>query len=186
MNTKGFTIIESLISVTVLTLSITGATTIVNESLRSAAFVKAQGQAVGLAVEGVEYAQNIHDVAELDGQLYEVGTDFYDFVNDCAQGCAFNTRTADDSGSVTEAGHERCMSDCHLNISDTGYVRANRPSDQSVRYERQLRSESKSIDGGHEVKVVSEVDFTVRGRAHSVSFDSYQFLQEVVVEEEEE
>lgn len=67
-NTKkrnGFTLIETLLAVTVLVMSITGPLTIASKSLNSAVFAKSEVTAFYLAQEAIEYARNVRDTNAL-------------------------------------------------------------------------------------------------------------------------
>lgn len=58
---KGFTIIESLVAISILIIAITGPLAIVAQSLRSSYFSRDQMTAFYLAQEAVEYIRNIRD-----------------------------------------------------------------------------------------------------------------------------
>ena len=61
MNNKGFTIVESLIAITILVLAITGATSAIQTGISSYTFSKDQIIAFYLAQEGFEQIRNIRD-----------------------------------------------------------------------------------------------------------------------------
>src|SRR3990167_10137401 len=61
MDNKGFTIIESLVAITVLVLAITGVTSAIQTGISSYIFSKDQIIAFYLAQEGVEQIRNIRD-----------------------------------------------------------------------------------------------------------------------------
>jgi prepilin-type N-terminal cleavage/methylation domain-containing protein len=60
-HTKGFTLVETLVAISILTLSILGTFTAVQKSLQSSTFVKDQITAFYLAQESIEYIRNIRD-----------------------------------------------------------------------------------------------------------------------------
>ena len=65
---RGFTLIETLLAVTVLVLSMSGPLTIAAKSFTSAVFAKNQITAFYLAQEAVEYVRNIRDTNALNGR----------------------------------------------------------------------------------------------------------------------
>jgi prepilin-type N-terminal cleavage/methylation domain-containing protein len=175
MNKKGFTIIESLVAITILTLSITGATSIVQGSLNSAQVSKIEGQAIGLAVEGIEYARNVHETTLFNGIAYKPDTPFYNFAEDCVDGCSFEVGAVDQNGSTISASYAVCNSGCELQVSDNGYQTTIIQGAQVSIYQRMIKVSQKPIPGGVEFKVNSKVDYSLGNRSGSIEFDSYLF-----------
>lgn len=60
-NQKGFTIIETLVAISILVLAITGPLAIVAQALRSSYFSRDQMTAFYLAQEAIEYIRNVRD-----------------------------------------------------------------------------------------------------------------------------
>jgi prepilin-type N-terminal cleavage/methylation domain-containing protein len=71
----GFTLVETLVAITVLLLAIVGPMTIASRGLQSAFFAKEQLTAVYLAQEGVEIVRSIRDQNALDGAPWLTGLD---------------------------------------------------------------------------------------------------------------
>jgi len=184
MNNKGFTIIESLIAIAILTVSITGATSIVQTSLQNAANVKLKGQAVGLAVEGAEYVQNLYDQSVAAGEAYSPGSVFYDFVSVCENGCEFETGAVSSAGSVLPNSYAPCNANCVLQITDTGYQYAPANGSEDSIYERFITVTPRIIDSSIEFKVETDVSYTLRGNTESVNFESYQYVKYIAPPEE--
>ena len=65
---KAFTLIETLLAVTILVISMSGPLTIAAKSLNSALFAKDQITAFYLAQESVEYLRNVRDTNALNGR----------------------------------------------------------------------------------------------------------------------
>jgi prepilin-type N-terminal cleavage/methylation domain-containing protein len=66
-NKKGFTLIESLVAITVLMLVISGASTAVSQGISSYTYSKNQITAFYLAQEGIEHVRNMRDQNGLTG-----------------------------------------------------------------------------------------------------------------------
>jgi prepilin-type N-terminal cleavage/methylation domain-containing protein len=81
---RGFTIIETLVAITILMISIAGPLTIANQAITSAVTAKNQMIATGLAQEALEYINNIKDNNLVTGQ-----TNWLHSINDfpSANGC---------------------------------------------------------------------------------------------------
>lgn len=172
----GFTLIESLVAITVLTFSITGATSIVQSSLSNSALVKARGQAIGLAVEGVEYVRHLHDIVVLEGRLYESGVEFYDFVDTCGDdGCELEANIVQSDGQSVKTNYTSCNSNCYLAIGENGYQWERRGGEQTV-YRREVKASTKNIDGGKEFKITSIVNYNVRGQSQNIVYTSLLYL----------
>lgn len=62
-NKKGFTIIESLVAIFILTVSVTALMTVVSQSIFNSNYIKNKTVAISIAQEGVELVRNIQDTA---------------------------------------------------------------------------------------------------------------------------
>src|SRR3989344_8733451 len=60
-NSNGFTLVETLVAISILTLSIAGAFTAVQSGIQSSTFAKDQTTAFYLAQEGMEFIKNKRD-----------------------------------------------------------------------------------------------------------------------------
>ncbi len=69
----GFTLVETLVAITILLLAVTGPLTIAARSLNSANFSQDQITAFYLAQEGVEAVRNIRDKNAIAGQSWLAG-----------------------------------------------------------------------------------------------------------------
>lgn len=65
---RAFTLVETLLAVTILVISMSGPLTIAAKSLNSALFAKDQITAFYLAQESVEYLRNVRDINALNGR----------------------------------------------------------------------------------------------------------------------
>src|SRR3989344_3125628 len=108
--TKGFSLIEALVALAVLTLAVAGPLTAASDGVRGAIYAKDQIIAVNLAQEAIEAARNTRDSYRLGGEVWPPP-----FVNLCTGGadCRVDTTTA----SITI---ELCSGDaCILNYNST-------------------------------------------------------------------
>jgi len=62
---KGFTLIESLIAISILVVSVTALMGVVSQSIFTSGYIKNKAVALSLAQEGVELVRNIQDTALL-------------------------------------------------------------------------------------------------------------------------
>jgi prepilin-type N-terminal cleavage/methylation domain-containing protein len=97
---SGFTLIETLVAVSVLLISLMGPLTIASKGLSTALFARDQVVAFYLAGEAVEYVRNIRDTNILNGRPWLAGLDAClagntcsidirsGVVSDCAGSCA--------------------------------------------------------------------------------------------------
>lgn len=69
---RGFTIIETLVAITVLTLAITAPLLIITQALRASYYSRDQITAFYLAQEAIEYIRNVRDETTLDASKFDV------------------------------------------------------------------------------------------------------------------
>ena len=89
--TQGFTLVETLVAITVLLLAVTGPLTIAARSLNSANFSQDQITAFYLAQEGVEAIRNIRDKNAITGQSWLSG------LENCQSGSSCTIDSTDNS-----------------------------------------------------------------------------------------
>jgi Tfp pilus assembly protein PilV len=68
-NNKGFTIIETLVAITILMLALTGPLVIIAQALKASFFSRDQITAFYLAQESVEYIRNLRDETSLSSDI---------------------------------------------------------------------------------------------------------------------
>ncbi len=90
MNNKSFTLIEVITAITVLTVGVLGAFTVVQKTANFISTSSLQLRAIYLAQEGVEIARNIRDTNYLESAAWNQGLDPGDWEADYT-----NTQTLD-------------------------------------------------------------------------------------------
>lgn len=97
--TSGFTLIETLVAITILLVALAGPLTIAQRGLTSALFARDQITAFYLAQEAVEYVRNVRDENILQGQNWLQGLNlcrngspcYIDVPNDQVSNCGGGT-----------------------------------------------------------------------------------------------
>lgn len=168
----GFSLVETLVAITILLLVIIGPITISSQSARSTSFASEQVVAFFLAQEGVELVQKARDDL-FNEHFVSAGDPWGEFTDDAgtyeycylADGCGLeiSSETGADSGKLVAPGNCQ-LTGCPLYFNDA--------SDEAVRsrythsegggsnvdtpYKRSIRLEYDSSEP-HEVKVTSTV-----------------------------
>lgn len=73
MNKRGFTVIEALVAIGILTVAISGGFVAVSHSLKKASFTKEQVTAFFMAQEGMEAVRYKRDTNSLSGAAWDAG-----------------------------------------------------------------------------------------------------------------
>lgn len=124
----GFSLVETLVAITLLLLVIVGPMTIVSSSARSTSFSSEQVTAFFLAQEGAELVQKARD----DLQLQNYGqTGWNTFTNTSGtysacyttSGCGLTIRT-DSTGTLNTPVSCSTLANCNLSLQTTGTARS--------------------------------------------------------------
>lgn len=83
---KGFTIVEALVAIFILTTAVTALLTVVTQSVFNSNYIKNKVIAIGLAQEGIELVRNIQDSNLLQNEY----NSFEVFAGSVFQPCVFN------------------------------------------------------------------------------------------------
>ncbi|OGG47249.1 hypothetical protein A2671_02220 [Candidatus Kaiserbacteria bacterium RIFCSPHIGHO2_01_FULL_49_13] len=65
--TRGFSLLETIVAIAVLSLAVAGPLSVVSNALKSAIYAKAEISAIHLAQEGIEVVRNLRDTNVLSG-----------------------------------------------------------------------------------------------------------------------
>jgi prepilin-type N-terminal cleavage/methylation domain-containing protein len=131
---KGFTLIETLIAIAVLSLAVTGPMTIAQKSLSSAMYARDQITAYYLAQDAIEYVRNVRDSNRLHRNNGNPATDWLTgganglTLSECILGspCVINTNLAANESDAIRSfvpGNDRLYFDpvtsiySHQNVS---------------------------------------------------------------------
>lgn len=144
---KGFTLLEVIIAIFILTVGIAGAYTLITQTISSAAISEERLIAAYLAQEGIEIGRNIRDGNWLEGATWNTG------LTGCSTGCEADF---DDSSLVASASR-------YLKI-DGGFY--NYDSGTNTKFKRKITIIPEGTDI---LKVSVLVEWQERGRTHQLS-----------------
>ena len=149
---KGFTLIETLVAITVLTLAVAGPFNALRGALVNSYIARDQLVATSLAQEGIEYIRSVRDANYLGGSSWLTG------LGSCMPGpCVIDTAFGTISGTVAP-----------LHLSTGGlYSQASSPGDKESIYTRTISITT--LAGGTEAKVTSSVSWMTRGVTYSTT-----------------
>ncbi len=127
---KGFTLVETLVAITILLIVIVGPLKISSQTAKSTSFSSEQVTAFFLAQEGSELAQNMRDAEVLGSFLSDPDDGWEDFstgseYSNCfstfsTYGCALEIDTATGRVKASSIGCEANGDNCDLYYSDSG------------------------------------------------------------------
>jgi prepilin-type N-terminal cleavage/methylation domain-containing protein len=153
-NQEGFTILESIIAILILSLSISGAFSAVQQSLSQSIISKDEVKAFYLAQEAVEIIRNKRDA----NQIIKINTGSGDWLDgiigpsDCSLGgiCKVDAKAADKIQS--------CSSSCENLKQDTlTFLYNYNPSGDDTNFNREIQIESISPN---EIAVIVRITWT--------------------------
>jgi len=165
---SGFSIVESMVAIAVVTLAITSATSVVQNSFKSVQITRARIQAMYLASEAIEFGRNLRDSAIVSGST---GNNFSGSVNSFANECKNDGCFVDVLSNINKYG--KCNNDScgDIYLTNTKYTSDNSEGNKKTVFNRRVYTE---LSGdGQELKVNVTVSYTVRGFSEEIVLDSY-------------
>lgn len=187
---SGFSLVETLVAITILLIVITGPLSISSQAAKSTSFSSEQVVAFFLAQEGLEIAQKGRDDRILRNFLDSADTNFLDepwndfknpsgFFQRCfaPAGCGLEVNS-DETGSLKTPQNCGTISNCRLHLNPAGdrsrYTHAASGADSTL-YTRVIKFEP--VAGADQVRVVSEVTWRTGSlrAGQSVVVESYLF-----------
>ncbi len=132
MKNAGFTIVETLVAITILMIAIAGPLTVAEKGLSASIYARDQLIGSYLAQDGMEYIKNVLDTDQLNPNVnnpnISTSSDWwlvYQQDTDLASRCSPNTPcTVDTIGG----GISPCGSSCPLYLTTCGYVQSSNVS----------------------------------------------------------
>jgi len=160
---KGFSIVEALVAISIVSLAITSATAVVQGSLQNSQITRFRIQSIHFANEAVEFARNLRDTDIVSEKTFSNG-ELKTFVNACNSddGCFLD---------VLNNTYGKCNKDGCDKIYLTEGVGYN--SDENGNETPFKRRVTVNEISGDEISVTVDVSFSVRGYDETVSVTSY-------------
>lgn len=158
---KGFTLIETLVAISIFTVSIVAMVSLTAQGVSQTTYAKNKLTASMLAQEGVEMVRNIRDTEVLSNT-----TGWDDFkskvVGSCTVACDINSKTLDiaDAGTPLDRDNEGYF------VPFSGYT--------PTIFSRNI-SVNKTNGSDDEVEIISTVSWTQSGTNRSVSVSEHLF-----------
>lgn len=131
---KGFTIIEIIITIFLLSIAVVGLYSVFAVMLILNSNVSDSFTAASLAQEGVEIARNIRDQNWIR-MKDDPNARWYDGLSGCGQGCEYDYKTGTSGLAVPQTGND------HLSLNSDGfyaYVDSGDPNSQT-KFERKIK-----------------------------------------------
>ncbi len=152
LKNKGFSLLEVLIAIFIITIGIIGAVSLVNYSISSVAVGKSQIITSNLVQEGMEIVRSIRDSNWLEGVAWNSGLD------DCSSGCRVQYNR---DVLLSLSGNPA------LKVDSNGFYQYDSGTDTFFH-----RKITISDISANEIKVISEVTWSERARSFSVSAEN--------------
>ena len=180
---KAFTLVETLVAITVVLLAVLGPFQLVQQSLTSSYIARDQLIATALAEEGLEFIRNLRDANYLYNLenpttprywLYGLNTSA-GAEEDCfrTQGC-----TVDPTRSAHNEAVAECVTTCpvlYLNSSTQQYTQRALAAYTPTRFTRKVLLEEVEGSSDTKVKVTVTVTYTSVHNTHTVTVSDYLY-----------
>ena len=169
---RGFTLVETLIAISIFTMSVVTLMTVLASGISNTEYAKEKITATFLAQEGIEYIRNIRDTYISKDTTLGWATFMGSLKNKCSSnnGCYFNADNlgySDASMPITKINFYTCGSVCtNLSYDSTsgkyGYTGSSSP------YSRKINFVSVGSDTS-EIKIISTVSWKQGTKTHSIN-----------------
>jgi prepilin-type N-terminal cleavage/methylation domain-containing protein len=186
-NQSGFSLVETLVAITILLIVITGPLTLVSNSARSTNFANDQVMANFLSQEGLELVQSVRDDLLIPkfattSPIENGWDDFMSTNSNCfnSSGCGLDQAT-DGRGTVRPYNCST-ISNCRLHFNTTADQRSAYThiagSDTETRYTRVIKM-TRGVTSPGQVEVVSTVTWRSDGQRAEQSVQTVTYLFDV-------
>jgi prepilin-type N-terminal cleavage/methylation domain-containing protein len=175
-NNKGFTLVETLVAIGVLTLSIAGTFTAVQNGVKSSNISKDETTAFYLAQEGMESIKNIRDqnaLLTIDAATTgEAGTDWlYGLAETASDPCAFGRTCIIDAPYARATRCDAGFGSCPYLLYDSSESLYNHTTGSATTFKRELQFTE--ISAGREIKVTMNISWIDRGTTRSFQVSEF-------------
>src|SRR3989344_712246 len=174
-SSHGFTLVETLVAISIFTMSLLGITSILASSISNTGYAKQKILAGYLAQEGIEYVRNMRDTYILYSGTSQAGWDAFKVeLNPCnsGNGCGFVKPVAPFDVFVCSSPDQ-----CKLYVNNGGYDTNSGGTDSGfIRKIWMTRADGSSdVGSDEEVKIFSEVEWTQGSGNYSIVFSENLF-----------
>lgn len=167
MKSKGFTLLEVIAAIFVLTVGVGGSVILIQQTLSAASMVESKLIASYLAQEGIEIAKNLRDTAALKRRTQSLTVSWDEYFPE-------GERQADYLGREQELN---LISNEGLLYIDANGFYSHSASGNPTKFKRRISVLEKTDLDGDEIpdklKVSIEVEWKERGRTHSIKVLEY-------------
>lgn len=182
-DTRGFTLLETLVAIAILTISITGPLAFAQTGLRASFIARDQMIAFALAQDAIESIKNIRDTNALQGNPW------LSFLDACING-ACNIDTSVDVNRLTSNHIQNCVNDfCPLmKFNDSTGVYSFNPADPESIFHRTIfmrpATDASGSNKADEYVVVVEVEWdthsTLQNRRIVVQENIFNWTKSII------
>jgi len=181
---KGFTLVETLVAISIFTVSLLGMMSVLGSSIANTSYAKQKMLATYLAQEGIEYVRNMRDTYILypANGGWSGGNSFQSKLISCKDG---NNNACGVNSSVLTTNSQfiiQCGSgtQCNLNVNTNGSYSINHSSGTDSGFVRKVWMTgadglSTVTSADEEVKIFSNVSWTQRSGNYSITFSENLF-----------
>lgn len=170
---KGFTLVETLVSISIFTVSILGLMSVLASGISDTTYAKQKMTASYLAQEGIEYIRNMRDAYV----LYPANGSWNSFsskLNNCKNnnGCGINSLVPVTDNNFTF----QCSASnkCNLNMQSDGSYNTNLGTGTDSGFIRVIKIDTAGL-GSDELKVSSTVSWTQGSGGYNITFSEHLF-----------
>ena len=177
---KGFTLIETMIAVSILVLAILGPLTIASNALHSAYYASDQVTAFYLAQEGIEYARSVRDnnlfynQTHPGGRVWDQGLEVCDQNRDGYVFCGLDSNNAFSAGTKVLFNCDFVSPNCRILQDSTGAFHQNGSGSGAgltpTNFYRTITVRQMPGNNGNEDKITVQVTWKTGNLSSPVNF----------------